>query len=454
MRLLSVILIILVAQNSGCKRALEASPPIDQIVFPFKNDTEARAAISGIYEQMMEKGWQFTNSTTTLVTGLSADELYYYSPNFGGEFYNNRITSISHPKLSEYFWAPAYRFIYTANLILEQLKVSTTLSTNFKAAIEGEARFVRAFCYFYLTSLFGDVPLLLISDYRKTSATARTSTEIVYKQIVEDLEEANRLFHSTASQPSHTRPGKWACLALLARVYLFQQKWTQAEAVTSEIINSGKFALLPNLDSVFLKNSTEAIWQLQPVNPFYNTYEGNYILPAAASSLPTFLLTPSLLKAFGPADKRRKAWIKSRTFSNQLLYYPSKYKVYGNFAPVTEHYTVFRLAEIYLIRAEANAHQGRLPAAHEDLNKIRSRAGLGDAAATNENSMTNAILQERRVELFAEWGHRWIDLKREGNAVTLLSETKGLPIRSTDLLYPIPEDQIKTNPNLTQNPGY
>ncbi len=114
---------------------------------------------------------------------------------------------------------------------------------------------------------------------------------------------------------------------------------------------------------------------------------------------------------------------------------------------------VLRFAELYLIRAEARANQDNLEGAIDDLNEIRSRAGLPDLLDTlTKDEVLLAIEKERKLELFTEWGHRWLDLKRTGRALTVLSVTKP-EITETDLLYPIPLAAMNTNPNLEQNPG-
>jgi hypothetical protein len=115
---------------------------------------------------------------------------------------------------------------------------------------------------------------------------------------------------------------------------------------------------------------------------------------------------------------------------------------------------VLRLAEQYLIRAEARAEQNELTGAASDLNIIRMRAGLNPTTATSQADILTAIQHERRVELFTEWGHRWFDLRRWGTAVPLLSSEKPNSVTEDDLLYPVPQSEISVNSNLTQNPGY
>lgn len=112
------------------------------------------------------------------------------------------------------------------------------------------------------------------------------------------------------------------------------------------------------------------------------------------------------------------------------------------------------MEEQYLIRAEARAYQVNISGAQEDLNIIRNRAGLSDTSATTQQDLLSAILQERRLELFTEIGHRWFDLKRTGQAGTVLAPLKPA-WQERNLLLPIPETELILNPNLQpQNPGY
>lgn len=441
---------------SSCKKFVSVPPPIDQIVnpIPFNDDETATATVIGVYSEMMRSPNLFTNNSTTLYAGMSADELVYYSPSSREEFEKNEITQANHNNLTLFFWQPAYKFIYAANLCLEQLSTSQKLNPELKNSLIGETRFIRAFCYFYLVNLFGDVPLILTSDFRSNANLPRTSGITIYEQISRDLQDAYSLLNTSYLTADHVRPNKWAAAALLARVYLYRNDWTNAELMSDKVINSGQYNLDSNLNGVFLKGSAEAIWQLQPVNPVFNTYEANAILQPSPSLAPTYLLTDSLLNAFEPGDKRKMAWVDSRTYGSQVIYYPYKYKIYGNSAPLDEYYMVFRLAEQYLIRAEARAHQGNLDGARADIDIIRNRSGLADIIPSTQQALLNAIEQERRIELFAEWGHRWFDLKRTNRADPVLGIIKPDTWQQTDILWPIPQDQINLNPSLMQNPGY
>lgn len=439
---------------SSCKKFVEVDPPADQVTNSavFKDDALARAAVTGIYSEMMNNPNQFTTHAVSLYTGLSADELYYYSPGTRDEFTQNNLTTANHENLATLFWTPAYRYIYWANTSMEQMVQATTLSPQVRQTLMGEVKFIRAFCYFHLVNLFGDVPLVTTSDYTVNQSLLRTSKESVYDQIVWDLKDAYDLLSYDATNRA-VRPCKWAAAAMLSRVYLYRKNWAEAEAWATKVIHSGNYSLNTNLQAVFLKDSKETIWQLQPVNPTRNTWEGNMILPASSATMPTYLLRPTLIGSFETGDGRLSAWTKSRVYAGQTLYYPYKYKVQTG-SNVTEYYVLLRLAELYLVRAEARLEQNNLEGTKEDLNIIRNRAGLPAITTLDPLQLADTIVHERKIELFAEWGHRWFDLKRTGKAETVLSHLKGSNWQSTDVLYPIPISQINANGTLTQNDGY
>jgi len=445
--------------SGGCKKFVNVSPPFNQLPSKvvFTNDATASATVNGIYSEMINNSSQFTSGFTTLYSGLAADELYYYSSSTRDEFLNNQITLVNHSNLTSWFWSPAYKYIYTANLCIEELNKSVNVSASLKNTLTGECKFLRAFCYFHLVNLFGDVPLEITSNYQINATLPRTPVATVYQQIIADLKDAQNLLSNTYPTSERVRVNKLAAASLLARVYLYNKEWVNAESQATSVIGSGIYSLEANLNNVFLKASNEAIWQLRTISSSINTVEGNLILPASSTSTPTFLLTNTLLNAFEAGDQRKIAWVTSRIFpfpTGTSLYYPYKYKIYGNNAPLTEYYVVLRLAEQYLIRAEARAQQNNIVGSQADLNIIRNRSGLGNTFASTQTALLSAIEQERRVELFAEWGNRWYDLKRTNRADAILGALKPITWQSTDTLFPIPQDQIDLNQALLQNPGY
>jgi hypothetical protein len=166
-------------------------------------------------------------------------------------------------------------------------------------------------------------------------------------------------------------------------------------------------------------------------------------------------LTADLLAAFETGDLRKVNWVKSVTISTLTYHYPYKYKFSLLSGAVEECNVVLRLAEQYLVRAEALARQNKIAEAVNDINSVRMRAGLAAKETTiSSEQCLQAIEQERRIELFAEWGHRWLDLKRTNRADIVLAPTKSKWSKD-DTLYPIPTSEFNKNPRLgDQNPGY
>lgn len=441
----------------SCKKFITVPPPDESIATEllFNDDKLANGAVTGVYSEMMRLSTQFTSASTTLYAGMCSDELTHFSSAsiIRNEFIKNQISPSSHENpLSSQFWDKAYKYIYTANACLEGLEKSTGVSPNIKKELIGESYFIRAFCYFHLVNLFGDIPLALVTDYRETSILPRASTSAVYDQMILDLQKAEEGLsesYSNTDNLGRIRPNKWAATALLARVYLYKRDWLNAEIKANAVINAGIYSLPQNPADVFLKNSPEAIWQLMPVNPSNNTWEGNLILPSGTLG---YIITDTLFHDFETGDQRKTNWLGLRKVGTDTFYYPAKYKVKTG-ANLTEYYMVLRLAEQYLIRAEARAHQNNITGAIADIDSIRHRAGLNGTAAITEQEVIAAIAHERRVELFVEWGHRWYDLKRTGKATEVLGTLKPTWTQS-DSLWPIPMSQIRINTSWQQNPGY
>jgi starch-binding outer membrane protein, SusD/RagB family len=334
--------------------------------------------------------------------------------------------------------------------------------------LRGEAKVLRAFFYFYLVNLFGDVPIVTSTDFTVNSVVKRSPVSAVYEQIIADLEDAKSLLSDNYldgnlqkySVPERVRPTKWAASALLARAYLFNNEYQNAESEATAVIGNTSLFGLSLLSEVFQKNSNEAIWQLQPVTPNHNTEEGwLFVLPETGPdsySWPVYL-DSAFLGEFETGDERKNSWIGSVAIGSETFSYPYKYKEATFGSAVTEYLMVFRLAEQYLIRAEAKAQQNDMAGGLSDLNAIRNRASLANSDATDQSSLLKAIMQERQVELFTEWANRWLDLKRTNSIDAIMTDAtirKGGEWNNYQQLYPLPLSDIQRNPNLTQNTGY
>jgi hypothetical protein len=254
----------------------------------------------------------------------------------------------------------------------------------------------------------------------------------------------------SVSGNARTRANKWVATALLAKVYLYKGEWANAEAQATAVINNTALFGMPNdLTKVFTTTSTEAIWQLyNDANGF--TALASVVLPNPVSQVPTYVLRPQLVSAFEPGDQRRVRWTTDLTYNGTVYTYPSKYKS-NKTGENTEYFTVFRLAEQYLVRAEARAQQDNFKDAGSDLSAVRQRAGLGIITVADRGTALAAVEQERRVELNVEWGSRWFDLKRTNRADAVLGALKPTTWKSTAVLYPVPSGQITINSNLLPN---
>lgn len=441
----------------GCKKFIEIPPPENQLVSvsAFADDKTADATMAGLYSIMNAYNYQYGNVLNSFMPAFAADEFYYALNNsVFDEFKQNSLTPDN--RYINTFWESAYSNIYHVNAVIEGISNSSTLSEKTSNQLLGEAKFVRAFCYFYLVNQFGDVPLILNTDYKVNTVLPKTEKSKVYESIVTDLIDAQSKMSSEYVSTERIRPNKEAATTLLARTYLYLSKWDLAETEAAKVINDSRYQLLNNLNEVFLSKSAEAIWQLQSVNKSttgVNTWEGFNVVPPSPTGRAYYNLYDQLVNAFEPGDTRLANWTKTYVTGGKTFYFPYKYKI-RTAAPVQEYSMVMRFAELFLIRAEARAQQNKLDVAIQDLNKIRKRANLKDLSTllTKEQVLV-ATAQERRVELFGEWGHRWYDLIRTGKSIEVLKLIKP-DLDQHDLVFPIPLPAMRTNPFLVQNEGY
>ena len=455
---------------SSCKKFIEVGPPKTDLTKKtvFEGDATTKAAIASLYAQLVNSFGSGTVGSVTFLSGLSSDELENYNTsNEFAAFSNNNLIPINSNIQS--LWSSAYQSIFYANSILEGLSGSTTVTDSLSVHLQGEAKFIRAFTHFYLVNMFGDVPLVLTTDYRINANIPRTPKSDVYKQIIDDLKDAKNQLAAdySFSNNERTRVNKFAASALLARVYLYLGNWADAETEASTVINETSLYMLSSPGDVFLKNSGEAIWQL--IRDAGNANDAlTFRIPPTAVVPQNSALNNDWVASFDPVDERKASWVAEHISGSDSYFYPTKYKN-TNLVPITEYTMVMRLAEQYLIRAEARAMQEKIVgsnSAEADLNILRARANITATDATTKSEMIMAIEKERRFELFTEWGHRWFDLKRWPSINTPGDITLN---RADDILqplkpewkkewklYPIPQNQILNDPAMrnAQNPGY
>jgi starch-binding outer membrane protein, SusD/RagB family len=443
----------------SCKKFVEISVPKNQLVSSevFKDSADATAAVLGIYIDMMQnQTLTIANGGVTVATGLSSDELST-TLNVSGipEFYTNSISTTN--SLNNDVWVYAYKFLYETNACIEGINQSHSISSSVKNQLIGESKFLRAFLYFNLTNLYGAVPIVTNTDYHKSQLLGRSPQDSVYRQILSDLLDAKERLSSNVISTNKLRVNFYTVCAFLSKIYLYLKDFSKAESETSIVINSGVYKLERTINNVFLATSGETIFAMQSILSNIETFEGKTFVPIL-NRRPSYPISSYLLNCFESNDKRSETgnWITTITSSGITYYIPYKYKQsqHLNSTPL-ENYVVLRLAELFLIRAEARAQQNKIQSSIDDINMVRVRAGLDPLASTlNQDQTVSAIQKERRVELFCEWGNRWFDLKRTNQADVVLKPEKGSNWQSTDALYPIPQNEINNNRFLDQNSGY
>lgn len=438
---------------NGCKEFVQVEIPPNQLSSTnvFKDKATVEAVLAGIYSDLSNV-FHPLNADMQIALALNSDELAYFGNIESYRDFNDSAVQ-KYNSIVTNTWMYTYRTIYGVNAAIEGLIASKDLDDNIRRQYLGEAKFLRAFCYLYLINLYGDVPLIVGTDYQENSNQGRTAVTLVYDQIIVDLEEAKKFLSKTYVKAERTRPNYFTACALLARVHLYLENWQEAENLSNAVIDESSYWLVDPTE-VFVKESEEVIWQLMPVDPSYNTNIGRIIIPSStANVLPDYCLAEGLIQTFSVNDQRLLHWVGKRTVNDQEYYFPYKYKIQIG-SNLAEYLVMFRLAEQYLIRAEARMHLANLKGSLDDLNIIRNRAGLENLATFSKEETLEAIAQERRHEFMAEWGHRWFDLKRTGKINEVLKPIKRSSWQDSDALWPIPLSQIETNTYLHQNPGY
>lgn len=439
---------------ASCSNFVEVDPPKNLLISAsvFEDPSSVESAFANIYIKLRDEGMVSGRYGLSTMMGVYSDELNYHGLNPStSDFYHHKVGSYNEILLN--WWGSAYRSIYATNNIIEGVNNSEGLTSIQKEHFRGQALFVRAYLHSLLLNIFGNVPYITSTDYSDNKKVNRMPDELVSARIIEDLHLATELLKDKTVAGGNLLPNQSTAFALLARIYLYNENWAMADKYASQLIAS--HALEQDLEKVFRKNSKSTIWQLQSGTNPKNTHEANeFVIQVIPGQ--QFSISLNLLNAFEVGDLRMVHWTNSKedAETNLKLYFPYKYKATFLEDESMEHSILFRMEEQYLIRAEARTHLQNLNGAKQDLNVIRNRVNLSDTQATTTVDLLEAILLERFVEFFTEQGFRWFDLKRTKRAAEVLSIVK-TNWASTNVLFPIPENEIVLNPNLLpQNEGY
>jgi hypothetical protein len=436
----SFFLIILLSAASACD-VLDVKPQSSILASEaFKDKKGIEKGILGAYSSF--QNLSYYGRTFLIFSDLAADNLDHPADATALEYRQvDNNTILPENGSVDGIWSSLYEGINVANNVIAKVSGMEDMTDTEKNQAIGELYFIRALNHFNLVSLFGDVPL-------KTEPTvgtgaldaARASKESVYQQIIDDLTFAEQ--NLSTSGPK-VRASKYAATALLARVYLYKGDYQLASEKATTVIEEGGYSIIDYAD-IFADGSAESIFEIDFTDLNRNRI-AEYNFPKSLNGRREVAPSAGILDAYETDDERYSATI---AFEGALAY-PVKY---NDLSIGADNVIVLRLAEMYLIRAEAEAMlQGDVDAIQDDINVIRGRAGLGDTDAATYPALLLAIEQERRVE-FAFEGHRWFDLVRTGRAVEVLDKVNS----TNQTLFPIPLEEILTNKSsgMKQNNGY
>ena len=452
----------------GCEDFVEIDTPRTETgrETVFSSDVTADAAMAGIYIELIQPNTGLLSAGLELTTGLLCDELVPNTNDLPWVEYATNQVEPNNATVFGTFWRDPYAVIYNANAIIEGVTDNNSITIDLRNQFRGEALFIRALMHFYITNLFGAVPYAASTDVETNNGLSREAPRQIYEKIVADLREAQTLMFEDykLSEGFRARANRYVATALLARIYLYKQDWTNAEATASEVISQSQLYAMETVDSVFLTNNQEAIFQLASINSDFRETTSPLgdrfvIFRTPVSSIGLTSLDENYLAIYDSADLRFSSWVGSFNDGATTYIFPNKYKNYRIFdVGPPERTVVLMLAEQYLIRAEARARLNNLAGAIEDLDIIRGRAQITLIAdsipAISQSELLKIIERERQREFIAEGGHRWFDLKRTDRADPVLRTVKE-SWETTDVLLPIPETELAQNSNLLpQNEGY
>ncbi len=361
------------------------------------------------------------------------------------EFINHRVNAENSTIAS--VWSGIYTTINRINHVIDKVPAvkDPLLTDAVRNQMVGEAYFLRALAYFDLVRVWGGVPIITkpTSTPDDNRGIARATQEEIYAQVISDLEKAETLLPATTDRYRATRKTVWA---LKARYYLYQKNHAKAEEFADKVIaDATSYKLLKPFNAFFandVRGSEESVFELFYSINETNSHRGQW-QPQQNGGTRQWAPNDALVELLSdPTIGGTRSALVARDNQNRWygnLYYRS---------PGTDPTYVIRIAELYLIRAEARAQLGSITEALADLNIIRERAGIAKSLATKQADILLAIENERRLE-FALEPHRWFDLVRTGRAESVLKVTD-----PNKLLLPIPAEQLLADKALKQNPGY
>jgi hypothetical protein len=458
----------------------------------YQTASDAEAALTAVYGPMVN----IYNTAGTGASDFSADQIYP-RPVVGRDTYTlfsydpNYTTQKSFSRQMEspqQIWQYAYSGIEKANWVLLRVP-QTNMDTARRTVILGEAYYMRAFYLWTLTKNFRDIVVKTTpSTSLDTAIIGKTMQADVFKQIYQDLDQAVAKLPSYSANIQKGRPSKEVAMALYAKTALYAEDWATALNMAKQVLSSGKYSLMPDVLDVYNVAKEDAarqenMWafECESTSPGFSTQIISLYGPKnsdgpqyAATSFGSAFAYQSFYDSFNPADRRRLlldtfyinkqgqvVHQKDITPITQKGVLVKKYmdpnSVGGSGAT---NIPILRLADVYLIAAEASARQnGPTTESYDYINAVRNRAGLpGLTTGLGKAQFVDSVLQERSWELFGE-GDRWYDLTRTNTFMQVIPKAVNdvFPVRAPqpkNRYFPIPLDEINANPKLEQNPDW
>lgn len=436
----------------------------------FKTEADAIAATNAIYSNL--RSWEVA-SFASFIVSISTDDAEKGSTPGDASFFND-INNFSYTPTAfviNDYWKGQWRGVNLANQVITNVP-PIQMDENLKTRLVAEARFLRAHHYFNLLRTFGGIPIYDGLPPTGNYNIPRNTSQEVYDFIIADLQFAGENLPPSYGGTEIGRATKGAAKGYLSKVYLYQENWAQALALSNEVKGLG-YDLLPDYNSVFRipnENSIESIFEAQATfvsgncafsNSQYSQTQG------VAGQFGWGFNVPSqnLADSYEVGDVRRDATIIFRgettpegdvinatgpnPMYNQKSYVPSGLIGPGCSEGSGQNIKLMRFAEILLINAEAANETGNTDLALESLNKVRFRAGLGDFDSADQTAIRNAIWRERRSEMAME-GDRFWDVVRQGRGGEVFGPL-GFTVGKNEV-FPIPSDAITlSNGVLIQN---
>jgi hypothetical protein len=479
----SLLALMLLTPFSCGKKFLEEGPRKVTIQDLLNNPQDgAQRLIGAVYNKLYD--WQQHSFSWIGITSITTDDADKGSdPGDTGADKHELDNWTFNPSSISFFevWESNFQGIGRATYALKflpEMQLSEPERTRYMA----EAKMLRAYFYFNLVRSFGGVPKIdkvLESQEEIEAASVRKSQAEIYAFIEQDLNDAVMGLPVTVPAAERGRLTKGAAQALLAKVFLYQQKWAQSKSMVDAVINSNQYSLLANYEMIWREAgefSSESIWEVNAIGTTPSKgIEGYFVVqaPRGGGGLGWGFNTPTtdLANAFEAGDKRKAATI---IFSGQTLWdgfvtnpaAPNPMYNYKSYVSKTQetfsgddwnsnkNLRILRYAEVLLMKAEVENELNNLSVAQAALNQVRNRAGLANTTAATKDDLRLAIWKERRVELAFEH-ERLFDLRRTGRAAAVLQAHGKNYIAGKHDLFPIPQKQIDlSNKKLEQNPNY